>query len=77
VGLRAGQEQGVQINPLLPDSAWDWFCLDNVLYHGHRLAIVWDRTGERYNLPRGLTILSDGKLIAHRPTLGSLSSAGY
>jgi hypothetical protein len=76
VGLRPRQDQSVQINPLVPDSTWDFFCLDNVLYHGHRLAIVWDRTGQRYNQRLGLTILRDGEAIAHRPTLGPLSSVG-
>jgi len=74
VGLRPREEPGIHINPLVPEAAWDWFCLDNVFYHGHRIAIVWDRTGQRYNQRPGLTILSDGKVIAHRPTLGPLSS---
>ena len=57
----------------MPESAaWDYFCLDNVLYHGHRLTIVWDRTGQRYGQPPGLSILSDGKPIAHSPQLGPL-----
>ena len=47
VGLRPRADTMVEVNPLLPASTWDWFCLDNVLYHGRILTIVWDRTGER------------------------------
>jgi hypothetical protein len=75
VGLRPRADETIQINPLVPESAgWYWFCLDNILYHGHRLTIVWDRTGQRYSQTPGLTILSDGKPIAHSPRLGPLSA---
>jgi len=72
VGLRPREGDAIQVNPLIPESAWDWFCLDNVLYHGHRLTIVWDRSGQHYDQKPGLTILSDGKPIAHSPRLKPL-----
>jgi len=43
--------------------------LDNVLYHGRILTILWDKTGERYGRGKGLTVLADGRKIAHAPTL--------
>jgi len=51
----------VEINPLIPDN-WDWFCLDNVNYHGRQLTIVWDKTGDKYNKGQGLLIFVDGIL---------------
>jgi hypothetical protein len=51
------------------------FCLDNILYHGQRITIVWDRTGQRYGHQPGLSILCDGKGIAHTPRLAPLTAA--
>ena len=73
--LRPRADETIQVNPLVPESAWDWFCLDNVWYHGQRVTIVWDRKGQRYGQQPGLSILSDGKRIAHSPQLGPLRAA--
>ena len=34
VGLRPQADDIVEVNPPVPDGTWDWFCLDNVTYHG-------------------------------------------
>lgn len=34
VGLRPRPDNTIEVNPLVPENKWDWFCLDNVLYHG-------------------------------------------
>lgn len=59
-GLIPRQDDTVEADPLLPADAWDWFCLDNVLYHGHVLTILWDRTGEKYGKSKGFHIFADG-----------------
>ena len=51
-GLRPRADDVIEVNPLLPDKKWDWFCLDNVLYHGKTVTIIWDKkvqniSGER------------------------------
>ncbi|MGB0766695.1 MAG: MGH1-like glycoside hydrolase domain-containing protein [Phycisphaeraceae bacterium] len=69
VGLRPRPDDTVEVNPLLPDGTWDYFCLDNVRYRGHTLTILWDKTGERYGKGKGLTVLADGRRIAHADTL--------
>lgn len=73
-GLRPRADNRVEVNPLLPDACWAWFCLDNVAYHGHRLAIVWDADGSRYHVGRGLRLFVDGHLRAWRPTLGRIEA---
>lgn len=73
VGLRPRADGTVVLNPLLPAKTWDWFCLDAVAYHGHLLTIVWDRTGTKYGLGRGLTVRADGKTIAHADDLGRVT----
>lgn len=65
VGLRPRPDNVIEVNPLLPENTWDWFCLDNVLYHGKNLTIIWDKTGKKYNKGKGLSLFIDGKLAAN------------
>ncbi|WP_438482579.1 MGH1-like glycoside hydrolase domain-containing protein [Oleiharenicola lentus] len=69
VGLRPRADNVVEVSPLLPEGTWDWFCLDNVRYHGRDLTILWDKDGSRYGRGAGLQILVDGKSIAKSATL--------
>ena len=74
VGLRPRDTHEVEIQPLLPDDIWDWFCLDGVKYHGKVLTIIWDRDGSRYHRSLGLSVLADGKLLGQRKDLGKLTA---
>jgi hypothetical protein len=69
VGIVPREDEILEVDPLLPANAWNWFCLDDVPYHGHRLTIVWDRTGDRYHRGSGLTILVDGREAARSEAL--------
>lgn len=71
-GLRPRPDNSVEVNPLLPEGKWDYFCLDNVLYHGRNISIVWDKDGGRYHVGKGLRVFVDGKLVGSRETLGKL-----
>jgi hypothetical protein len=73
VGLRPRADDRVEIDPLLPPEAWDWFCLDGVRYHGHLLTVIWDRDGLRYRGGMGLRLLADGKVIARSDQLERLT----
>jgi hypothetical protein len=61
VGLRPREDNMVEVSPLLPDNKWDWFCLDNVLYHGKIITIIWDKTGNKYKRGKGLSVWVNGK----------------
>ena len=71
-GLRPHANQGIEVNPLLPEGKWSYFCLDNVRYHGHTLTIVYDRDGSRYHVGKGLRIYVDGHLKGQRSDIGRL-----
>ena len=73
VGLRPRGDNIVEIDPLVPEGTWDFFCLDDVLYHGKVLTIIWDKTGAKYGRGAGLQVLVNGKQIAHSPKLGKLT----
>jgi len=75
IGLRPRADDTVEVNPLVPEGTWDWFCLDGVPYHGHSLTILWDKTGEQYGKGKGLRILADGKGIAASETLSRLTAS--
>ena len=74
VGLRPRSDQVIEVNPLLPMGQWDWFCLDNLRYHGRLLTILWDRTGQKYGRGAGLTVLADGRRVAHAAELKKVRS---
>ena len=65
VGLKPRADNTLEVNPLIPENQWNWFCLDNVLYHGHILTILWDKTGSKYHRGAGFFIYSDDKVIYH------------
>lgn len=70
VGLRPRADDIVEVNPLLPDGAWKWFCLDNVVYHDRIITILWDKNGTKYGRGKGLRVLVDGREAAKSDTLG-------
>jgi len=65
VGLKPREDHVIEIYPLVPEGQWKWFCLDNVLYHGHYLTILWDQDGQKYRKGKGLRVYADGKEIGH------------
>ncbi|HTA29557.1 MAG TPA: glycosyl hydrolase family 65 protein, partial [Candidatus Cybelea sp.] len=74
VGLRPRQDDIVEVKPLAP-LTWDYFCLDQVLYHGRWLTILWDKTGEHYQKGKGLRVLADGMEIAACDALAGVTGA--
>ena len=71
-GLRPRADATIEVNPLVPVGKWDYFCIDNVRYHGHDLTIVWDRDGSRYHVGRGLRVYIDGQLKGQRDDIGRI-----
>ncbi len=69
VGVRPQPGNKVEVNPLVPEGKWDWFCLDNLPYKGKTLTVVWDKTGEKYGRGKGLTVLVNGKTVGHADSL--------
>lgn len=73
VGIRPHADDVLEVNPLLPDGkAVRWFRLQDVPYHGHRVAVTWDADGRRFGA-RGLSIEVDGQVVARRADLGQVT----
>jgi len=73
VGLRPRNDQVVEVSPLVPPGKWDWFCLDNVLYHGRLLTVVWDKTGSKFAKGKGLRVFAGGKEVARSAGLARIT----
>jgi hypothetical protein len=74
VGLRPRIDHTVEVNPLVPAGALDYFALDGVRYHDWDLTILWDRTGKRYGKGAGLRVFAGGKEIGASPSLGWMTA---
>lgn len=74
VGLRPRPDNIIEVNPLLPAHQWDWFCLDNVLYHGRIITIIWDKTGLKYKKGKGLSVWVNGKLAKRAQGLEKIAA---
>jgi hypothetical protein len=72
IGLRPRTDQVLEVNPLIPQDKWDWFCLDRVPYHGKIITIVWDKTGEKYHQGKGFSVWVNGRLAARADQLQTI-----
>lgn len=75
VGLRPQEDERIVVDPLLPEGAWPWFCLDGVNYRGHDVTILWDKHGTRYDFGPGFHLIIDGERAAFSESLEKLEVA--
>ena len=64
-GIRPSASDTLIINPLV-DSSITYFYLDDVRYHGHKLSVLYDKNGTKYNSGKGITVFIDEKKIGLR-----------
>jgi hypothetical protein len=73
VGLKPRTDNVLEVHPLAP-ADWDYFALDDLIYHGHRVSICWDRDGSRYGQGPGLHLLVDGQRLASSERMERLTA---
>ncbi|MCY3008076.1 MAG: discoidin domain-containing protein [Planctomycetota bacterium] len=71
VGVQPSHADEIILHPLAP-STWDYLALDGLVLRGHEVSILWDRTGERYKLGKGLSVFVDGKRVAQASDLSPI-----
>ncbi|HEX5400338.1 MAG TPA: discoidin domain-containing protein [Verrucomicrobiae bacterium] len=74
-GLRPRPDNILEVNPLIatdPHStnAIDYFCLENVPYHGQLVTILYDRDGRHYGRGTGLSVYVNGRRVVTPSALG-------
>jgi hypothetical protein len=75
VGLRPRANNILEINPLIPTdphstNSIDYFCLENVPYHGQSVTIVYDSDGKHYKKGAGLSVYVNGRQVLAPSGLG-------
>ena len=74
-GLRPRADDILEINPLIPTdpastNAIDYFCLENIPYHGQSVTILYDRDGKHYKKGAGLSVYVNGRRVLAPSALG-------
>jgi len=72
IGIRPQEDGSLVVNPLLPENIWDYFCLEDVIYHGKSITVLYDKTGTKYNRGKGLMVFVDGVRMASSQNLSLL-----
>ena len=68
-GVRARQDDVLEIEPLFEAEDLSYFCADGICYHSHSLCVVWDKDGSRYGFGSGLHVFCDGQKLGSTPDL--------
>ena len=71
IGILPQEDNKLVVDPLVPKS-WDHFAVEDVLYHGKDISIIYDKTGDKYKVGKGLTVFVGGEKKGHRDDLGKL-----
>lgn len=74
IGLRPRADDTIEVNPLVPEGTWDFFCLDQVFYHGRTITILYDKSGTKYGKGKGLQVLVEGRSVARTNSLQRLTA---
>jgi hypothetical protein len=59
-GLRPSEADSLTVHPLV-DSTIDYFMLKDIKYHGHDVTVVYDRSGDKYKIGKGVTVFVNGR----------------
>jgi hypothetical protein len=74
VGLRPRADNILEINPMIStdprSNSINYFCLENIFYHGQLVTIVYDRDGKHYKKGAGLSVYVNGRQALTPSTLG-------
>jgi hypothetical protein len=76
IGIRPQEGNELTVNPLVPKVGWDYFCLEEVDYRNHRLTVLYDKYGSKYNQGSGLMVFVDGELKGKRDDIGPIKISG-
>ena len=69
IGVKPRADEWLVVHPLVPDDTWDYFCLDNLMYHGKLVSVAYDASGNRYHMGKGLHVCIDGRNVARSDRL--------
>ena len=62
------------VEPLFGEGDLDYFCLEGVKLGERLVSVIYDKTGERYGLGRGLSVYVDGECIGRSENIGKIEA---
>lgn len=62
------------VEPLFGEGDLDYFCLEGVKLGERLVNVIYDKTGERYGLGRGLSVYVDGECIGRSENIGKIEA---
>ena len=65
LGIKPNINNSIEINPLIPDD-WEWFAVKNIHFQGKEIDLIWDRTGDKYHIGKGLMLFVDQNLVIQK-----------
>ena len=65
IGIKPNINNSIEINPLIPDD-WEWFAVKNIHFQGKEIDLIWDRTGDKYHIGKGLMLFVDQNLVIQK-----------
>ena len=65
IGIKPNINNSIEINPLIPDD-WEWFAVKNIHFQGKEIDLIWDRTGDKYHIGKGLMLFVDQNLAIQK-----------
>lgn len=67
-GVRPREDDVLEINPMFEADNLTYMCADGIMYHGHNICIMWDKTGDRYGKGAGFHVYVDGQELVCKQT---------
>ena len=65
LGIKPSINNSIEIRPLIPQN-WEWFAAENIPFQGKEISLIWDKTGEKYGLGKGLMLFVDQVLVEQK-----------
>ena len=65
LGIKPSINNSIEIKPLIPQD-WEWFAAENIPFQGKEISLIWDKTGEKYGLGKGLMLFVDQILVEQK-----------
>lgn len=59
LGIDGQSDDTLVIDPLVPPT-WPYFLVENLLYHGHNVTVLYDSNGTKYNVGKGMRVYING-----------------
>ena len=71
LGIKPSIDNYIRIKPLIPQN-WEWFAAENIPFQGRDISLIWDKTGEKYGLGKGLMLFIDKILVEQKDKIQNI-----